>query len=207
MEKYKSDSGYIFWGHGNSDSEILDKVNNSIWNLKLQNHDERLDKLEAGLKTVTDNMEQFNYASDFKRLYDIPFLTSEDLMLENEMSQSVITDPMDSDVLALEDTVKEFMDNDDLQYQVQVSAKLVMEIRELLDKIPKQKNNFRRHLLLLMHGAVKRNYSKHIFTSQQIKVFLEMAKSCRKKQVTKEEYYEYDEELYECDLEVLPAGE
>lgn len=107
----------------------------------------------------------------------------------------------------LQEYLEELEENEDLQYQVQISAGIVGKIKEILKTVPKQDNNYRRKLLLLLHQAIKKNYSKHLFTEQQTDVLKRIAKSCNYAIVDKETYYQYDEELFNAELEVLPAWE
>lgn len=107
----------------------------------------------------------------------------------------------------LEAAVSELRKNKDIHEQIQCSAKLILEIRRLLSVLPKKTNNYKRQLLLLLHGAVKRHYSKKLFNTSQLDIFSLIAKECKKDFVAEEDYFYFDEKIYEADLEVIPAWE
>ena len=56
--------------------------------------------------------------------------------------------------------VSELKQIEDKRIQVQIAGELVDEIRSMLQEVPKQKNNYRRQLLLMFHEAIKQNYAK-----------------------------------------------
>ena len=67
---------------------------------------------------------------------------------------------------------------EDKTLQVQIVGELVDEIREMLADIPKQKNNYRRQMLLMLHEALKQNYTKKLFNEIQVKALIEAARVC-----------------------------
>lgn len=104
----------------------------------------------------------------------------------------------------LETMVSELKEAEDKKLQVQIVGELVDEIKGMLKDIPKQKNNYRRQVLLMLHEALKQNYAKRIFNETQVKVLTEVARVCSKAFVTKEQYFKMDDILCECDLDMMP---
>lgn len=107
----------------------------------------------------------------------------------------------------LEAIVSELNDVDDKKLQVQIVGELVDEIRSLLRDIPKQKNNYRRQMLLMFHEALKQNYTKNIFNETQTKALTETARLCGETFITREQYLKMDDILCECDLDMMPDVE
>ena len=56
---------------------------------------------------------------------------------------------------------------------------------------------------MLLYTAIKRNYAIEIFSNKQIHILIAITDKCNEKSVSESEYFNYDEQLYECDLEVM----
>ncbi len=183
---------------GDDFDQVSMQLFNSVMQIKIQNQDRQLDKIENRLSILESQLakaqntyisatafEDFQYREiNEKRNFKIYFSPSK-----------------------LESLTEDLVKCPNVQSQVQASAQVIGEIRELLETVPKQKNNYRRQLLLLFHQAVKRNYSKKLFNKEQKKFFSTIARICKKEFVTKEEYYKFDEMSYNNQLDVLPAWE
>ena len=173
----------------------------NVVGIKLQNHDDRLGNLERDMEVIRRNLERSRYES--LEEYDETFSS----MDKNWTFKAQVQEEEDERDSLLEDRTEEFLKCTDLNSQVQIAACVIAEIRNLLKTTEKQEGNYKRQLLMLMHDAVKRNYTKGLFTGQQASCLVRMARSGSAHLVTEEEYDRYDEELYDCDLEVLPAWE
>lgn len=173
----------------------------NIMGLKVQNHDDRLGNLERDMEVIRQNLERSRYES--LEEYDETFSSVD----QNWIFRTQIQEKEDAGRSLLEERAEEFLECADLNSQVQTAACVIAEIRSLLKSTGKQRGNYKRLLLMLMHDAIKRNYSKSLFTERQTSCLVRMARSSSAFFVTEEEYDRYDEELYDCDLEVLPAWE
>lgn len=104
----------------------------------------------------------------------------------------------------LESIVLELRELEDKKLQVQIVGELVDEIKGMLENIPKQKNNYRRQMLLMFHEALKQNYVKSIFSEAQVRSLIEVARVCSEVFVTREQYFKIDDILCECGLDMMP---
>ena len=104
----------------------------------------------------------------------------------------------------LESIVSELKEAEDKKLQIQIVGELVDEIKAMLKEVPRQKNNYRRQVLLMFHETLKQNYTKNLFSEMQVKALTEIAKVCNKAFVTKEQYLKMDDILCECDLDMMP---
>lgn len=104
----------------------------------------------------------------------------------------------------LETIASELKEAEDKKLQIQIVGELVDEIKGMLRDIPKQKNNYRRQMLLMFHEALKQNYTKKLFNETQVMALVEAARVCSKSFITKEQYFKMDDILCECDLDMMP---
>lgn len=107
----------------------------------------------------------------------------------------------------LENITLELNDMEDIKSQVQIVGDMVDEIRVILKDVSKQKNNYRRQLLLMLHEALKQNYTKAVFSAKQIKALAEVARVCGEEFVTREQYLQMDDILCDNDLDMMPCLE
>lgn len=103
--------------------------------------------------------------------------------------------------------VSELKQIEDKRIQVQIAGELVDEIRSMLQEVPKQKNNYRRQLLLMFHEAIKQNYAKALFNTNQINALTGIARLCNEEFVAREQYFEMDDIFCECGLDMMPDWE
>lgn len=139
-------------------------------------------------------------------------LTKDDQFLSSKRFQDI--DEYDSSKTnenrhehSLEAITEGLKESGDKTLQVPIVGKLVDEIRKMLKAIPKQKNNYRRQLLLMFHEALKQNYTKKIFNEPQVRALAEIARSCNETFVTREQYLKMDDLLCACDLDMIPDME
>lgn len=80
--------------------------------------------------------------------------------------------------------------------------------RETLDFLKSNKisnsDNYCVNVMRLFYQAVKRNYSKGLFTEMQVQLMLDMLEECKNGYVDKDRYWEFDERLYDVQLSVFP---
>lgn len=193
-------------------SGLRNQLYNTIMQLKIQEQDTSIGNLELGLDEIAAKLNKAKYV----------YIPENQPMPDFNMNQQIKNDLLKSSMFwniepkenklesksgLLKQVVEELIENDDIHFQVQCAAKIVGEVRSLLKVIPKEKDNYKRQLLLLLHEAIKRNYSKGLFTAEQIAVIIRMVKKCEDRYISKQQYYQYDKELYNCGIEVFPAWE
>lgn len=165
---------------------------------KANDHEKRLTGTESEIK---DLREELIYLKD-TMTNDNQFLPNMRYARPDDYVKSKIEDKYAE--RRLETMVSELKEAEDKKLQVQIVGELVDEIKGMLKDIPKQKNNYRRQVLLMLHEALKQNYAKKIFNETQVKVLTEVARVCSKAFVTKEQYFKMDDILCECDLDMMP---
>lgn len=192
--------------------EFKAELYRTILNLKNQEQDARIGNIEARMDDITTKLNKAKYLyfpeETNESTVDLKFIIKGNLEekktnYNNEAKQS---EPLEQ-FSSLEKMIDSLHNDEEMSYQVQSSARIIKEIRHILEIVPKQEGNYQRQLLLLFHEAIKRNYSKHIFTREQIMIFLEIVNACKKAAVSKDRYYQFDKELYKSGLNVLPAWE
>lgn len=159
--------------------------------------DERLEGLESGLEHLRKLISSDEFITN-----DNQFLTKrQNTRFDDYVNHKVENEPAES---RLEMIVQELNGVDDKKLQVQIVGELVDEIRGVLEDIPKQKNNYRRQTLLMLHEVLKQNYTRNIFCERQVKVLLEAARVCGKTFVSREQYLRMDDIFCDCDLDMMP---
>lgn len=173
----------------------------SILYEKVNNHEKRVTDVESEIKNLREELIHFNNHIT----NDNQFLPNKQNVRLNDYDNSRIGDKCAE--RRLETIVSELKGVEDKKLQVQIVGELVDEIKGILKDIPKQRNNYRRQMLLMFHETLKQNYSKKLFSATQVKALAEVASVCNKAFVTKEQYFEMDDILCECDLDMMPDME
>lgn len=163
---------------------------------KINDHEKRITDLESGQEKLFELIGNKRITKD-NQFITINQNTKHDAYAHQRIKEERIE-------CRLEGIVSELAEVEDKKFQVQIVGELVDEIRGMLKEIPKQKNNYRRKTLLMFHEALKQNYVKNLFSETQIRALAEVARVCNQTFVTKEQYFEMDNILCECDLDMMP---
>ena len=177
---------------------LLGKRKKRIYKFRTNLHE----KLNDHEKRVTDVESELNNLREL--IYSDNQMTNVDLFLATKQNESCEEKRVGR---RLENITLELNDVEDKKSQVQIVGDMVDEIRAMLKDMPKQKNNYRRQLLLMLHEALKQNYTKAVFSAKQIKALTEVARVCGEEFVTREQYFQMDDILCESDLDMLPCLE
>lgn len=165
---------------------------NAVLYEKVNDHEKRITDVESELKNLRELVRSDNHETT-----DDPFLA----VRQNERHEEIRTQRR------LETIVLELNEVEDKKLQVQIVGELSDTIKEMLKGAPKQKNNYRRQLLLMLHEALKQNYTKAVFSAGQVKALTEAARVCGEEFVTREQYFQIDDILCESDLDMMPCLE
>ena len=166
---------------------------------KLDNLENRITDVESGLKDLCEWLQLENHmTNDNQRL---AIRHNENIRYEDRFNRKRMDKPAERTLETIALTLNGI---EDKTLQVQIVGELVDEIREMLADIPKQKNNYRRQMLLMLHEALKQNYTKKLFNEIQVKALIEAARVCNEEFVAKEQYFSMDKVLCECDLDMMP---
>lgn len=168
---------------------------------KINNQEERLTYVESEIKNLREELIRFNN----HLTNDNQFLTNRENVGFDEYVISSAEDKREE--RRLEKIALELNDVEDKNLQIQIVGELVEEIKEMLKDIPKQKNNYRRQMLLMFHETLKQHYTKELFSERQMKALTEVARVCNKTFVAKEQYFKMDDLLCDCDLDMMPEME
>ncbi len=182
----------------NGDLNRYSLFNQAILYEKQKDHEQRLTDVEREIMNLSE-----------KLIHSNDRITNDDQFLSNEQNARLddyVNRRMEDKRAGhrLENIVLKLMDVDDKTLQVQIVGEMVEEIKGMLKDMPKQKNNYRRKTLLMLHEALKQNYTKKLFTETQVKALTEVARVCNRTFVTKDQYYKTDDVLCECGLDMMP---
>ena len=133
------------------------KLINAIQYEKLNNHEKRITDVESELKDLCERIQPGNHmTNDNQRL---AIRHNENIRYEDCFNRRMKDKPAERTLETIALALNEIGDK---KLQVQIVGELVDEIREMLEDIPKQKNNYRRQMLLMLHEALKQNYTKKL---------------------------------------------
>lgn len=157
--------------------------------------------LEQQMEIISKNIDDFNFKMNTfiedRYNYDKFNHMSYQKSMKNNEQNNILNNIMNE--------VSKLNNIDDIQDQVAVCAYACRSIFELLKNMKQlSEDNYNKNLLHLFYQAIKRNYSKGLFTSTQIHIMLDIIKECKKSFVPENVYWEFDEKLYECGLAVFP---
>lgn len=182
-----------------SDDEILKK----ILMLKLQNQDLRLDELSDKLDNLNfkvNNLNQSAYNYNQKPIgAEYAFEVKDDIMTIGEDDRII------QDIICEVEMIKKL---DDIRDQIALCACISDKCLKLL-KIMKRNGevNQRKSTIHLFFQAIKRNYAKSLFTSEQVDLMLLMLRECQNEYISESKYFEFDEKIYQLHLAVFPEEE
>lgn len=180
--------------------QYISLLNEGILYEKLDDHEKRVTDLESELEDLRKLVHSDNRITNEDQFWAISQNTRFDARVDREVGNKRIEG-------RLEVMVSELKQVEDKRLQVQIAGELVDEIRSILKEAPKQKNNYRRQLLLMFHEAIKQNYTKSLFNTTQIKALTGIAILCNEEFVTREQYLEMDDIVCECGLDMMPDWE
>ncbi len=164
------------------DFDVCLKFMKAIEYVKLDNLEERMIDVESGLNDLRERFQLENHmTNDNQRL---AIRHNENIRYEDRFNRKRMDKPAERTLETIALTLNGI---EDKTLQVQIVGELVDEIREMLADIPKQKNNYRRQMLLMLHEALKQNYTKTLFSEIQVKALIEAARVCNSEFVAKEE--------------------
>lgn len=158
---------------------------------KLNDHEKRVTDVESELNNLRELIHFDNHLTN-----DAFYVTKQNESREENRAGR-----------RLENITLELNDMEDIKSQVQIVGDMVDEIRAMLKDVSKQKNNYRRQLLLMLHESLKQNYTKAVFSAKQIKALAEVARVCGEEFVTREQYLQMDDILCDNDLDMMPCLE
>lgn len=172
-------------------SKFKQEFINYILFQKDREQDAELEKIKSELSI----MKEFNFKPE--SLYESSLRLNQKGETEFDKTTSVSLFEEIKQALVLNKEVE------DIQEQIENCVEIANKILIKLESVPKEKDNYRRHLIMLLYTAIKRNYAIEIFSNKQIDILIEITEKCNEKSVSESEYFNYDEQLYECDLEVM----
>lgn len=147
-------------------------LNEGILYEKLNDHEKRVTDLESELEDLRKLVHSDNRITNEDQFRAISQNTRFDTPVVRDAGIKRIEG-------RLEAIVAELKQVEDKRIQVQIAGELVDEIRDMLKDAPKQKNNYRRQLLLMFHEVIKQNYAKALFNRNQIKALTGIARLCK----------------------------
>lgn len=165
---------------------------------KVDNHEKRVTDIESELKELRELIHPDNHMTNDNQFSAIKQNAAR---LDEYVNRGIDNKRVER---RLENIVSELSEVEDKKLQVQIVGELVDEIKGILKDVPKQKNNYRRQMLLMFHEALKQNYAKDLFNEKQVKTLIEVARVCNEAFVTREQYFKMDNILCECDLDMIP---
>ncbi len=178
---------------------------------KEQIQDQRIDEL---YKKVDDVNRRVNIVfSDWNQsrrgnLYDVAMLNK--TIIDHEVLSRDITDNGEQNNLFSNITaeVGKLKGLDDIRDQIAYCASVCVNTLNLLKKYnDTNDDNYSKRLLHLFYQVIKRNYSKALFTDEQVAVMLDMIKTVKSPFVDEDKYWKFDETLYFVGLDSFPEEE
>ncbi|MBD5459093.1 MAG: hypothetical protein HDR27_11055 [Lachnospiraceae bacterium] len=156
---------------------------------KVEENSRKIDDINFKVHTVIPK--GYNYRED---LIDV----IRDGIIMNKSAQMNMISHMITEVQKLEGL-------EDSRDQVEYCAHICKDTLEFLKNNPvSNSENYCAKVLHLFYQAIKRNYAKNFFTSEQVHLMLDMLEECKNGFVDKDKYWEFDERLYNAHLSVFP---
>lgn len=159
--------------------------------------------LDQQMETISKNLNNLNFKMNtfIEERYNFDKYMTNNLFFQKSMENSEKTNILNKII----NEIRKLNDLDDIQDQVAGCAYVCKNTLSLLKNMKlSSEENYSKKLLHLFYQAVKRNYSRSLFTNIQIKLMLDMVEECKKTFVHENVYWEFDEKLYECGLVVFP---
>lgn len=159
---------------------------------------EALEKKLINIDTRVNELEKFRDNVDNKKYKKESYLDISENMIKKAEQNALTNDIINE--------VEELIDNDDMRDQIHKCRNIADKTLKLLKLMPKQNaDNYRKNLVHLFYQAIRRNYARTLFTKGQIEVLIQLMRESQNKFVSEDRYFEYDEIMYNYDLEVFPV--
>lgn len=196
------------WGK----TTIYNNLIESLFLQKEQIQDQRIDELYKKIDDLNRRVDispwdwnksirgyLYSEAMLNKDIIDHPETLNKDIMINNEQNYLL------SNITA---TVRKLEGLDDIRDQIAYCASVCDNTLKLL-KIYSNSNDddYSKRLLHLFYQIIKRNYSKSLFTDEQVAVMLDMIKTVQSSFVDANKYWKFDETLYYAGLDSFPEEE
>lgn len=181
-----------------SSEQNYDRYISGLMVLKTKQHDQSIDRLNEQVQELYNRIDGFEKWEKYNTNFNIINVSklSESRMEKRE--QTDLTNDIVREIEALEE-------NEDIRDQIAICTSVAQKTLKLLKMMPKSsEDNYKKNIVHLFYQAIKRNYARKHFTKEQIDVLVRLMKESKNMVVSEDKYFEYDEELYNCDLEVFP---
>lgn len=165
---------------------------------------ENLDNLNRKVNISVSNWNNYTRRS----LYNEKTL-NKDILGDVTFSRKIMDNSEKSYLLSnITAEVRNLKGLDDIRDQIAYCVSVCDNTLRLLKKYNDFNNdNYDKRLLHLFYQIIKRNYSKSLFTDEQIAVMLDMIQTVKSSFVDADKYWEYDEKLYSIGLDSFPEEE
>lgn len=178
---------------------------------KEQIQDQRIDEL---YKKVDDLNRRVNISppdwNKYIRRYLYNEMTLNKDILDNEtLSKEIMNNSEQNNLFSnIVAEVRKLEGLDDIRDQIAYCVSVCDNTLNLLKKYnDSNDDNYSKRLLHLFYQIIKRNYSKFLFTHEQVAVMLDMIKTVKTPFVDADKYWKYDEILYSVGLDSFPEEE
>ncbi len=165
---------------------------------KSEQQDQSIERLNEQVQELYNRIDSSEKWEKYNTYFNIE---NSNKLSENRMEnreQAELTNDIVREIETLEE-------NEDIRDQIAICTSVAQKTLKLLKIMPKSnEDNYKKSIVHLFYQAIKRNYARKLFTKEQIAVLVRLMKESKNMVVSEDKYFEYDEELYNCDLEVFP---
>lgn len=205
MEQTKADMyGFANWGNEDFFKNLMTGV--LLEKDKLQ--DQRIDELYSKFDDLNRRMDfSPSYWNISKYSYK-DVTSNRDIMDYEALSRDIVNSEQDKLFSRITVEVRKLEGLDDIRDQIAYCASVCNDTLNLLKKYKDvNDDNYSKRLLHLFYQIVKRNYSKALFTDEQVSIMLDMIEAVKSLFVDEDKYWEFDEILYSVGLDSFPEEE
>lgn len=200
---------FIGWENVENNSNLMQ----GLFLQKEQAQDKRIDELYVIVddlnRKVNINIYDWNKNKYIREYLYNETTLNKDIINHETLSKDIMDNNEQNNLLSnIVAEVGKLRGLDDIRDQIAYCASVCNNTLNLLKKYNNSNgDNYSKRLLHLFYQVIKRNYSKSLFTDEQIVVMLDMIKTVKSPFVDADKYWKFDEALYSVGLDSFPEEE
>lgn len=205
MGQIKADMyGFVDWRK----EEFFKNLMTSVLLQKDQVQDQRIDRLDSQIDDLNRKLDVIFPDWNISGYSYNDVTSNKDIMDYETLRKDIVNSEQDRLFNNITAEVRKLEGLDDIRDQIAYCASVCNNTLNLLKKYNDvNDDNYSKRLLHLFYQVIKRNYSKSLFTEEQVAIMLDMIEAVKSLFVDKDKYWEFDEKLYSVGLDSFPEEE
>lgn len=188
--------------------EFFKNLMTSVLLQKDQVQDQRIDRLDSQIDDLNRKLDVIFPDWNISGYSYNDVTSNKDIMDYETLRKDIVNSEQDRLFNNITAEVRKLEGLDDIRDQIAYCASVCNNTLNLLKKYNDvNDDNYSKRLLHLFYQVIKRNYSKSLFTEEQVAIMLDMIEAVKSLFVDKDKYWEFDEKLYSVGLDSFPEEE